>query len=60
MLYTVRCYRSANTVRITLNTPLRMALRARPQDVLKIEEAREGVFEIVNLTERARHKRGEG
>ena len=56
MSHVVKCFRSGNTLRITLNTGLRYSLNAQPGDLLKFEiQATHGTL-VTNLSEEERNK----
>lgn len=54
MSYTMRCFRSGNTLRVSLLAGLRYKLNALAGDTLRVEENPNGSFELTNLSHEAR------
>ena len=50
MSYTMKCFRSGNTLRVSLLQGLRYKLNAVAGDLLRVEEILPGNFEITNLS----------
>ena len=56
MSYVMKCFRSGNTLRVSLLQGLRYKLNAQPGDVLRAEQNPNGSFEITNISHEARVK----
>ncbi len=56
MAYTIKCFRSGNTLRVSLLAGLRYKLNAQAGDVLRLEENPNGSFELTNLSHESRIK----
>ena len=56
MSYVIKCFRSGNTLRVSLLKGLRYKLNAMAGDLLRVEEILPGSFEITNLSHEARIK----
>jgi hypothetical protein len=56
MSYTMKCFRSGNTLRVSLLAGLRYKLNAQAGDVLRAEENLDGSFELTNLSHEHRIK----
>lgn len=56
MSYVMRCFRSGNTLRVSLLAGLRYKLNAQAGDVLRAEENPNGSFELTNLSHETRMK----
>jgi len=54
-----KCFRSGNTLRVTLPSTLRYVLRAQPGDLLYFKESSKtpGVIEVTNLSEDTRNEK---
>lgn len=52
----LKCYRSGNTLRVSILRRLRYKLNARAGDLLKVDESVDGVLTITNLSHSERLK----
>lgn len=52
----LKCYRSGNTLRVSILRRLRYTLNARAGDLLKVDEREDGTITIVNITHNEREK----
>ena len=53
-MYILKCFRSGNTLRISLTSQLRWQLNAEPGDILKIEEGKKDQWILTNTSHAAR------
>ena len=56
MSHVMKCFRSGNTLRVSLLRALRYKLNAQAGDLLRAEENPNGSFELTNLSHEARVK----
>ena len=56
MSYVMKCFRSGNTLRVSLLQGLRYKLNAMAGDILRVEENPSGSFELTNISHEARMK----
>ena len=53
-MHFMKCFRSGNTLRVSLTSQLRWHLNAGPGDILKIEEGKKGQWILTNASHAAR------
>ena len=53
-MYILKCFRSGNTLRVSLTSQLRWQLNARAGDILKIEEGKNSQWVLTNASHAAR------
>lgn len=56
MSHIMKCFRSGNTLRVSLLRGLRYKLNAQAGDLLRADENPNGSFELTNLSHEARMK----
>lgn len=56
MMEILKCFRSGNTLRVSILRRLRQTLNARAGDLLKVDERRDGIITITNISHDARLK----